>query len=129
MAGFESVVRPSVFPDTRPTSSPATPVNDPNSGKGLITGSSGKTINLPFSFTLTASESRMSERRRRVDVARVYQANDDGTVNRDSFVDINVVNKLWMDEAGITNMRYYRRVEPADNIEIKEKDKEIGSGG
>ena len=40
------------------------------------------------------------ETERRVDEVRVYQKDDDGTVNKDNFVDIEVANKIKMRAPG-----------------------------
>jgi len=124
MAGFENIVRPSVFPNIRPTPTPSVPQkDDPNKGKAVITGSSGKIIDLPYSYSVSSTQSRPTERQRRVDVARVYQQDDSGTVNKDNFVDINVANKIWMRDANIDTTHFYTPVQETDNIEIKERNK------
>src|SRR5262245_1283677 len=124
MAGFETIVRPAVSPDIRPRPTPVVPQkSDPNKGKAVITGSSGKIIDLPYSYSVSSSESRPTERRRRVDVARVYQKDDDGNVNKDNFVDINVANKIWMRDGPIDSKHYYTAVQEDDNIEVKERNK------
>jgi hypothetical protein len=128
MAGFETVVRPVVFPDIRPApAQPLPPQDNPNQGLCTITGSSGKTIDLPYSYSISSSESRPTETRRRVDVARVYQMNDDGTVNKDNFVDINVANKIWMRDGETQQTQYYTAVQETDNIQIRERNKIIAN--
>jgi len=122
MSGLEYVVRPVVFPDIRPTPSQSVPQKDnPNQGKATISGSSGKTIDLPYSYSISASQSRQSEIQRRVDVARVYQVTDDqGTVNKDNFVDISVANKIWMRDGQAVTPNYFRRIQETNNVEIRE---------
>jgi len=127
MAGLEYVVRPAVFPDIRPTPNPSAAQKDQS--KAVITGSSGKTIDLPYSYSISSSESRQSETKRRVDVARVYQEEDDGTINHDNFVDINVANKIWMKDGPIDTINYYAPVQEEPNIVIREKDKIIKKPG
>jgi hypothetical protein len=131
MASFETVVRPVVFPDIRPSQGRTVPpkADDPKQGICEITGSSGKAIDLPYSWSVSSSESRPTESRRRVDVARVYQKEDDGTVDRDNFVDINVANKIWMRDGPIDTVNYYTRVQEDDNIEIRERNKIITNPG
>ena len=128
MAGLEYVVRPAIFPNIRPTPNQSVPQkDDPNQGKAVITGSSGKTIDLPYSYSISSSESRQTETRRRVDVARVYQMDDNGNVNRDNFVDINVVNKMWMQDGQVTSINHYTPVRETDNIQVRERNKIIRS--
>jgi len=125
MAGLETVVRPVVFPVIRPTpTQSAVQKDDPNQGKAVITGSGGKSIDLPYSYSVSSSQSRPTETGRRVDVARVYQMDDNENVNRDNFIDINVANKVWMRGSPLT-MYYYSRVQESDNVEIRERDKMI----
>jgi hypothetical protein len=101
MAGFETIVRPTVFPDIRPApAQPVPPQDDPKQGFCTITGSSGKTLDLPYSYNMSSDQSRPVEMKRRVDQVRVYQKDDDGKVNKDNFVDINVATKMWMSDAG-----------------------------
>ena len=147
MAGLEYIVRPAVFPDIRPTPNPSVAgKDDPNKGKAVITGMGGKSIDLPYSYSISASQSKPTEVKRRVDVARVYQMDDDGNVNKDNFVDIEVANKVTMRDntsrasnigavvrdntsrasnigaAVVDVMRhfYYQRPQQSDNVEIKE---------
>ena len=121
MAGLEYIVRPAVFPGIRPTPGPSTLKDDPDKGKATITGSSGKTIDLPYSYSMTTSESRRRERKRRYDRARVYQKDDDGNINRDNFIDINVANKIWFKEGQIDSTVWYKPIKETDNIEIIKK--------
>jgi hypothetical protein len=124
MAGFEVVVRPVVFPNIRPAPAQSqAPASDPNKDMCVIKGSSGKHIDLPFSWSVSTSSSRPQEVKRRYDVARVYQKDDDGNVNQDNFVDINVANKIWMDDGAIETPNSYLPVEEDDNIEIRDRNK------
>jgi hypothetical protein len=123
MAGLETVVRPVVFPVIRPTPKQSAAAKDnPNQGKAVITGSSGKTIDLPYSWSVSSSESRRRETKRRYDQARVYQKDDNGKINKDNFVDVNVANKIWYKDGDIDSKVYYARVKEKDNVEIKKTD-------
>jgi hypothetical protein len=124
MAGFEVVVRPVVFPNIRPAPAQSrAPADDPTKGVCTIHGSSGKHIDLPFSWSISSSVSRPKEEKRRVDVARVYQKDDDGNVNEDNFVDVEVANRIWMNDGAMQTRYSYAPVEEDDNIEIKERNK------
>jgi hypothetical protein len=107
MAGFEVVVRPVVFPNIRPAPSRSLPPeDDPTKGFCTIKGSSGKVIDLPFSWNVSTSKTRPVETERRVDEVIVYQQEDDGTVNKKNFVKLRAANKITMKEPGdpIPNM-------------------------
>lgn len=142
MAGFEVVVRPAIFPDIRPRAKQSLPPqDDPEKGFAEIKGNPGKVISLSDSLSISSSYSRPTETERRVDDVRVYQQDDDGTVNRDNFVDLKVANRISMNEGGGDDgftvpgdapgvqrskteqgkVYYYKPVEESDNIEIKRK--------
>jgi hypothetical protein len=149
MAGFEIVVRPVVFPDIRPPpAKPVLPADDPTQGQCVINGASGEIVTLNSSWNYNQSKSRQVETKRRSDLARVYQQEDDGTVNKDNFVDVKVPNKIQYrggkkpsisseifvdpnypgkkgDTPSITPeglIVYNARVKEAPNIEIKQTD-------
>lgn len=95
--GFEVVVRPSVFPDIRPAPAQTLrPADDPDKGFCVIRGNPAKSMDLTTSWSRSTSKSHQVETQRRFDEVRVYQMDDDGTVNRDNFVDVEVANKIWM---------------------------------
>jgi hypothetical protein len=122
--GFEVVVRPVVFPNIRPAPAQSSPAPDnAESGIATINGSSGQFLDLQYSWSASTSQSNPSERRRRVDVARVYQMDDDGNVNEDNFVDIEVANRIWMNDGSVQSRYGYAPVEEDDNIEIREHNK------
>lgn len=140
MAGFEVVVRPVVFPNIRPPAARSLPTAaDPTQGFCTIHGSSGKVVDLPYSWNVSTSNSRPQEMKRRVDEVRVYQQEDDGTVNKKNFVDVHVANKIWTVDSGVGEIRdgvfipkqgsgkvttptTYTKQIPEDNIEIRKID-------
>ena len=92
MAGLEVVVRPVVFPDIRPRpTQPLPPKDDPDKGFAVIRGNGGSQVNCPQSYSASTTSSQHSEVQRRVDKARVHQENEDGSVNKQNFVDMNAM--------------------------------------
>src|SRR5262245_41397212 len=146
MAGFEVVVRPVVFPNIRPQSARSlSPADDPTKGICEIKGAGSFVVQFSNNTSWSVSYQKNREIKRRVDVGRVYQQNDDGTINRENFVDIEVANKMWkrgptapaaMSQAEQDQRardarmyeqwtEYYRKLEEKKNIEIKERNKII----
>lgn len=150
MAGFEVVVRPVVFPDIRPAPARSLPpADDPAKGICVIKGGGNFPVQLSFSTSVSMSKSKEVETERRVDEVRTYQMDDDGTVNRDNFIDTDVANRIKMRTPGVNNdpaanpaagdvfvpggstgakgdsleiARYYQRQLEQVNIEIRKRD-------
>jgi hypothetical protein len=117
--GFEVVVRPVVFPNIRPAPAQSSPAPDnAESGIATINGSSGQFLDLQYSWSASTSQSKARETKRRYDTARVYQMDDEGNVNKDNFVDINVANKSWYKDGNQDKTTFHMRVKKGDNIEI-----------
>src|SRR5262245_10652771 len=145
--GFEVVVRPVVFPNIRPTQARALPpADDPSKGICEIKGTGSFVVNSSHSASFSGSFGRTREIKRQVDVARVYQERDDGSINKENFVDIEVANKIWQRGArapaqGMSQaerdqrardaqmyeqwVQYFKRLEEKKNIEIRERNKMI----
>jgi hypothetical protein len=118
MAGLETVVRPVVFPVIRPTPKQSAPQkDDPNQGKAVITGSSGKIIDLPYSYSISSTQSKSVELQRTVDDYRVYQKDDDGNINRDNFIDIAIARKIQLQDGEDITDVWYQAPEEEDNID------------
>src|SRR6185436_20732933 len=97
MPAFETIVRPMVFPNIRPIPTRSLPPeDDPEQGKCEIGGGGGGIVAVTENISVSGSTHNPKEVERRVDTARVYQENDDGTVNRDNFVDLEVANRIKM---------------------------------
>jgi len=152
--GLEGVVRPVIFPDIRPRPRPALPPqDDPTKGFAVIQGNPAGSTSNSYSFSVNASYTRPKETERRVDVVRVSQKGGGGgdgdgggesfalrASNRsvgvsaragdsgdDNFVDIQVANKITMEEPGAggkpsSRPFFYQRVQEQDNIEILRRD-------
>src|SRR4029077_863167 len=97
MAGFEIVVRPVVFPNIRPAPARSLPPpDDPEKGFATIRGNGAKVVSLSYSYSESWSKSRPTETERRSDEARIYQMDDDGTVNQNNYVDVRWANRIKM---------------------------------
>lgn len=144
MAGLEVVVRPIVFPDIRPAPARSLPPqDDPEKGFAVIKGNGAKSLTLSDSFSMSMSKSSPTETQRREDEVRTYQMDDDGTVNKNNFIDTRVANKIWTKDGGedvpegalfipggskgakgnsYEIATYYQRQLEADNVEVMRKD-------
>jgi hypothetical protein len=147
--GLEVVVRPVVLPNIRPAPARSLPpADDPTQGFCEIKGNPAKQVDLTSSWSFSLSRSVNVETERTVDTARVYQQDDDGTVNQDNFVDVDVATRIKSnggagfevggtgeggapDPATLAKARkrnreieeWYQRQVGTDNIEIRERDK------
>lgn len=150
MAGFEVVVRPVVFPDIRPRARQSLPPqDDPEKGFAVIKGNPAKVVGFTNTWSMSSSKSKPTETSRRVDDVRVYKKDDDGTVDKNTYVDLQVANRITMNHGsgdqsgfvgfdgddpgrGVTGddikVSYYRPVQEADNIEVKRHNHILPSG-
>ena len=142
MAGFEVVVRPMVLPNIRPL--PARVLvpeqnDDPDKGKAVITGGSGKLLQLSYSYSGTATQVSQIEVKREYDVDRVYQrekqsgkdpsgqplpegraaGDGDSGINKENYVDIERIKKVWFADG---TSHSYATPPPQDNIEVMARD-------
>jgi len=119
---FYSIVRPEILPKIRPTAErKIAAFTDPDQGFAVIHGNPAKQLNLTTSKSISTSRSNGVEYQRRVDLMRVYQKNDDGTVNRDNFIDVEIANRLRVRDAKGTTTTYFKRLPQKDNIELLEE--------
>jgi hypothetical protein len=95
MARFEVVVRPVVFPNIRPAPARSLPPeNNPDQGFAEIRGNGAKSMTLTNSWNVSWSKSIQVETERTEDEARIYQMDDDETVNKDNFIDVRIARKI-----------------------------------
>lgn len=130
MAGFEVIVRPVVLPNIRPALARVLPpVDDPTQGFAVISGSSGKVIDLSRTWSVSVSRSLpQRETKRQVDEDRIYQMEFDapihfpgqgtgGKINKNNYVDVERVKKIRLDnDEGATKV-VYADPPPAENVE------------
>jgi hypothetical protein len=125
MAGFETVVRPVVFPDIRPRAKQSLPPpNDSASGFAVIRGNPAQSVGMSDNWSVSTSQQRPQETERRFDVMRVSQMNDDGSVQPENFVDLEVANRITMRDSkgGLTKYSYARMDDEKDNIQVLNRD-------
>jgi len=125
---FETVVRPFVIRTLRPPapSQLLVPEDDPSQGFAVLSGAGMEKINSTYNEQSSWSKAREVETQRTVDVQRVYQKEEDGTVNKENFVEVENTRELRTERGDGTEERYYfAPPSEADNIETIEKDKVI----
>ncbi len=124
MSGFEVIVRPVVLPNIRPAKPQLIPAaDDPSQGIAVLSGLGGKLIDLTLSEQSSWSRSRATETKRTFDEVRIYHVDDDGTVDREQFIDTEVVKKIQTrDSNGIDEEIRYADPPVQENIEIMKTD-------
>ncbi len=121
--GFETVVRPVVFPDIRPPPVRALPIADaPDKGLAVITGGSNSVVDLPHSETHSWSRNRMVEVIRHYDKARIYYTNPDGTFDYSQYWEFEVLRSVEFLKNGTTAFgQQYGPMQEGPNIEVFER--------
>lgn len=136
MAGFETIVRPAVFPNIRPVKPEQLAPQDAPDTQQVIRGNPASVASNTYSVHESYQINRNTEKERRVDVMRVYQKDDDGKITKENFVDIEVTNRMRKQGGkGPANptgqgdsyaiapdfTTYYAPAKEADNIERREQ--------
>jgi hypothetical protein len=118
--GFETVVRPAVFPNIRPAPARALPIEDaPDKGLAVITGGSNSLVDLPHSESHSWSTSRSIEVRRIFDKVRIYYTRPDGTVDKSKYWEFEVLRRIELRENGNKVIgEEFAPAETGTNIEI-----------
>lgn len=127
MARFEAIVRPVVFPNIRP-SPPRTlpPENDPDQGLAVLGGAGMESIQQSYNMQTGWTRSKPGEQERTVTTQRIYQKEQDGTINKDNYIEVDVATQFNMREGDGTQKKYYYSAPTeADNIETIEENKVI----
>jgi hypothetical protein len=108
-----------------PAKPPVLPFQDtPEQGVAVLRALGGKLIDLTFSETSSWSKSRNVEVQRTVTEKRVYQKNDDGTVEKENFVDVEEVTAMTTRDqsTGVETKHVYAKEVSDDNILILRQD-------
>lgn len=123
MAGFEVIVRPVVRPNIRPPQARTlAPEDDPERSVCVLNGSSGQLIDLPISVNVSFSRSKAKETKRRFDEVRIKKMDDAGNVDDETFVDVEVLNRIeFRGGDGTTWTRRYADAQPSANVEIRRR--------
>jgi hypothetical protein len=135
MAGFEVVVRPVVFPNIRPAPPRIlAPEDDPEQGFASLSGSGGRLIDLPRSYSWSATNSYHTEAWREYTIERVSgkdtsekqqpmrstrAAREGGSAGGNgSFIDVERMTKVLLRDANGRESTITFAVPPeVDNVE------------
>jgi hypothetical protein len=99
--GFEVVVRPAILPDIRPPPAQALlPADAPDKGIAVISGGGGGVIDLPWSQNSSWSRSRNVEVIRHYAKVRVYASQQDGTYDKSTYIEYEVLTSIEYRENG-----------------------------
>jgi hypothetical protein len=122
--GLEVVVRPVVLPNIRPAAPRVLlPSGSPESGLAVISGGGGKFFGTSHSWSFSISQQTPhKETKRQVDVLRVHQKNDDGTINNNNFIDVERLKKVRLDGGDTVQNVIYSNPRPPDNVTVLETD-------
>jgi hypothetical protein len=124
MAGFEVVVRPVVFPNIRPAPPRVlAPEDDPTQGIAVISGSGGKLIDLPRSWSVSVSYQKPhQEAVRQFDKERVFQKDEKGNINKQNYIDVERLKRVRLDADEGPIKMLYADPPKVDNVETLETD-------
>ena len=119
--GFETVVRPAVFPNIRPPAARALAIEDaPDKGLAVITGGGvSGVINLPHSESHSWTRTRVVEVKRHFSKARIYYTRPDGTLDYSKYWEFEVLTAIEYLENGQTSWgQQFAKPFEAANIKV-----------
>ena len=121
--GFETVVRPVVFPNIRPPAARIVPIEDaPDKGLAVITGGSGSVVNWPYSGQSGWTTSRMVEVKRKYTKARLYYTRPDGTLDFDQYWEFEVLESVeYVINGQVSQTQIFAPVKDAKNFKVMER--------
>lgn len=122
MSTFETVVRPAVVPNIRPGASGVAAKGGSSTG-AAIGGAGGRLIDLVHSRTDSVQRQGPHEEQQRIyDTDRVHQKQEDGTINKKNFVDMDRLTGVELkDSEGNKLIIKFSEPPVRDNVENKQK--------
>jgi hypothetical protein len=121
MSGFETIVRPAVFPNIRPAL-PRVLAAEDSPEKGICTINGGAPQKLGSSSSWSVSLSRQlphKEVARQFDTERVYQVDSKtGVMHQDNYVEIERLKRVRMDYDQGSYKMLYNDPPPRDNVKV-----------
>ena len=109
-------VRLAVLPSIRPPGVDQTASMDlPEEGVTAITGTGGGVVDLTFSVSHSWSRAIHEEARRKYDVVRTFYTRPDGTIDRSSYVEWEVVREVSFANG---DKEAYAKPQIAENMEL-----------
>ena len=120
--GLEVVVRPVVLPNIRPSPPRIlAPELDASRGIAVLNGSSVRLIDLARSQQSSSTRTVEMETKRNFDVERIYKTDDDGNVDKSTYIDVERMFKLTKkDGKGSESILRFEAPPERDNVEILE---------
>ena len=92
--GFETIVRPAVFPNIRPAPARLSlPGDAPDKGVATLGGSGGGVIDLPWSESFSMSRGH-HETKRTFEKVRMPYTNPDGTLDWSHYIEFEIATKF-----------------------------------
>lgn len=123
--GFETVVRPAILPNIRPQPARTLRIEDaPDKGLAVITGGSlSGIVSLSNSESHSWTRQRMVEVKRWFDKVKVFAHFEDGTINRDSWFEVEVLTRIeYLENGKETIGQTFAPFQNAKDAEIMERD-------
>jgi homoaconitase/3-isopropylmalate dehydratase large subunit len=123
MTGFEVIVRPEILPDIRPARQPRMPAPTAAADQNMavLSGGSAQMIDLTTSTSYSSSKTKQVEKKRKFNKERIYHKDDDGTIDKSQYIDVERIKKIeYM--SGDPSQTVYAEPPQRDNVEILEKD-------
>jgi hypothetical protein len=124
MSTLATIVRINLLPDVRPQSIPVDPARPVDDKVVEIAGRGGQVITLSHDYSESFTRQVVQEVKRIVDVMRVEQKNDDGTIIKANFIDQEIAHVIQVKDAfGGRQDWKFEKPKETDNIKLLEENK------
>jgi hypothetical protein len=122
--GFEVVVRPAVLPNIRPPRAQVLPQEDnPEQGWAVIKGGDPQSIGASYSYQMSWTKQKPhEEEKRQFDKERVYRVDENGNVDKSTYVDIERLSRVRLNIADGAIKVLYAEPPEVGNVETIAKD-------